>query len=467
MLKIFKKGVSILLTIAIIISLSVPYSYAASSSTPSHCLIINTQTNKMAYYKSGKLVKEFKIATGKSSTPTPTGKSRIVNKIKNRPYYKLGIPGGDPRNPLGDRWLGLQLRGTYGTTYAIHGNNNASSIGKHISGGCVRMYNDEVRWLYNQVPVGTTVILDKSSRSFVDIAKKYNIKLQLTTNDFKKLTNDIYKYDAGKGKYLTYINGRKYSQYSYVNKSGSYAFTPSSWLSATGLNITKPTSSNGYKMTITNPYIKMSDDVNAILKKAKAGQMTHDQIKKELSKISQIPYDDNEKDIPKVSYKKTLIKDIYRYDAGKGKYLTYINGKGYSQYSYLNKSGDYAFTPSSWMNAAGLKITMPNSSNGYTMKINNPYVKKYNDTVKELKYLLEKSRISVENNNKETADDTIEIDNNVDIEYNNIDINDSAVDLENNNINETITEQKDKDIEEINEDSTDLKANYNEIENNI
>ena len=207
-----KKFICILLSLTMIIGLGSHSSFAASS-TPAHCIVINTKTNKMGYYKKGKMVKQFSIATGKSSSPTPTGKTKIVNKIKNRPYYSGGIPGGSPRNPLGDRWLGLYLKGTYGTTYAIHGNNNESSIGKNISGGCIRMHNKDVRWLYDQVPKGTTVIIAKSSKSFVEIAKSYNVKLQSssqtsTSSGTKRSIHEMYKYDAGKGKYLTYINGK-------------------------------------------------------------------------------------------------------------------------------------------------------------------------------------------------------------------------------------------------------------------
>ena len=140
-------------------------------------LIINSKKNKLGYFKDGILVKEFSVATGKSSTPTPQGKFKIVNKIKNRPYYSGGIPGGSPNNPLGDRWLGLHVGATYGTTYAIHGNNNASSIGKHVSGGCIRMHNSEIRWLFDQINVGAYAIIDNSDKTFVQIAAKYGIKL--------------------------------------------------------------------------------------------------------------------------------------------------------------------------------------------------------------------------------------------------------------------------------------------------
>lgn len=175
--KKIKRYLTIIITIALVIGVSIPttnYSQAASN----HLIIINTKTNKMGYYVNNKLVKEFRVATGKKSTPTPTGKCKIVNKIKNRPYYSGGIPGGDPRNPLGDRWLGLHIKGTYGTTYAIHGNNNESSIGKHISGGCIRMHNKDVRWLFNQIPNKSDVILKSTDQSFKQIAAGYGIKLE-------------------------------------------------------------------------------------------------------------------------------------------------------------------------------------------------------------------------------------------------------------------------------------------------
>lgn len=341
------------------------------------------------------MVKQFSIATGKSSSPTPTGKTKIVNKIKNRPYYSGGIPGGSPRNPLGDRWLGLYLKGTYGTTYAIHGNNNESSIGKNISGGCIRMHNKDVRWLYDQVPKGTTVIIAKSSKSFVEIVKSYNVKLQSssqtsTSSGTKRSIHEMYKYDAGKGKYLTYINGKGYSRYSYTSKKQDTGFIPTTWATKAGLTVSNPSSKNGYKAIITNDYIKKYNDANAILKKAKDGKLTSAQIKKELSKLSKVSYSDAKKNVSKVSYKKTLLKNIYINNAGTGKYLTYANGNKYSQYSYLSKDGKTAYITHKSMVKVGLEVTMPTASNGYTMQINNPYIKKYNNVVKELESYIAK-----------------------------------------------------------------------------
>jgi hypothetical protein len=140
-------------------------------------LIINKKTNKLAYFKNGVLVRTFPIATGAKPEYTPEGTFTIVNKIKNRPYYKDNIPGGDPRNPLGDRWLGLNAKGTYGTTYSIHGNNNPKSIGTYISAGCIRMHNDDVHWLYDEIELHTKVVITLSELSFEELAAQHHYEL--------------------------------------------------------------------------------------------------------------------------------------------------------------------------------------------------------------------------------------------------------------------------------------------------
>ena len=184
MKKRIKSFCAALLAIIIIFSSSATISDAASK----QLIIINSKYNTLNFYENNILVKKFKCATGKASTPTPQRKTTIVNKIKNRPYYTLGIPGGDPRNPLGKRWMGLNMYG-YGTTYGIHGTNNESSIGKNVSGGCIRMYNKDVEWLFNRIRVGATVIIKSTSNSDEWIAKQYGIKLKKTW-----YTQNGYKY---------------------------------------------------------------------------------------------------------------------------------------------------------------------------------------------------------------------------------------------------------------------------------
>lgn len=162
-----------ILTCLLFFSFGITHSQAAEN----QFVIINKSTNQLAYYENGKLLKVFRVATGRKPSYTPEGKFKIVNKIVNRPYYTGKIPGGDPRNPLGNRWLGLNARGTWGTTYAIHGNNDPSSIGKYVSSGCIRMYDNEVEWLFARIKVNTPVVITSSGKSFDSIAKANGYKV--------------------------------------------------------------------------------------------------------------------------------------------------------------------------------------------------------------------------------------------------------------------------------------------------
>ncbi|MCC3869876.1 L,D-transpeptidase family protein [Terrisporobacter mayombei] len=202
MKKRFKSFCTILLATVMILASSIPVANAATN----QLIIVNSKNNTLNFYENYTLVRKFKCATGKASTPTPQRKTTIVNKIKNRRYNKGNIPGGDPRNPLGKRWMGLNMYG-YGTTYGIHGNNNESSIGKNVSGGCIRMHNKDVEWLYNKIRVGATVIIKSTSNDDAWIANQYGIKLRNTWH-----TNNGYKYYCkSNGKYATgwYTVGNK------------------------------------------------------------------------------------------------------------------------------------------------------------------------------------------------------------------------------------------------------------------
>ena len=80
---------------------------------------------------------------------TPTPQMRREN-----PKLPAYVPGGHPRNPLGVRalYIGSSL-------YRIHGTDAPWTIGKAVSKGCIRMYNNHVVDLYPRVRVGARVIV--------------------------------------------------------------------------------------------------------------------------------------------------------------------------------------------------------------------------------------------------------------------------------------------------------------------
>jgi lipoprotein-anchoring transpeptidase ErfK/SrfK len=75
---------------------------------------------------------------------------------RDNPRLPDVIPGGSPRNPMGAAALTLS-----GDEYAIHGTNDPSSIGRFVSYGCIRMFNQDIVDLYGRVHVGTRVVVTR------------------------------------------------------------------------------------------------------------------------------------------------------------------------------------------------------------------------------------------------------------------------------------------------------------------
>jgi len=107
------------------------------------------------------------IGIGREYRLPPVGETRVARKAKDpswRPpdwvrkeHERDGdvlpsvVPPG-PDNPLGEYALYLDLPG-----YLIHGTNRPWGIGMRVSGGCVRLYPEDIDSLYRQVPIGTPV----------------------------------------------------------------------------------------------------------------------------------------------------------------------------------------------------------------------------------------------------------------------------------------------------------------------
>ncbi|MEH7075115.1 Ig-like domain-containing protein [Neobacillus drentensis] len=201
----------------------------ASTTSKNQLIIINKKVNKLAFYENGKLVKTYSVATGRTSKLTPEGTFYIREKIVNRPWYKEHIPGGDPRNPLGKRWMGLSKQENGGYPYGIHGNSNESSIGKYVSHGCVRMHNKEVIELYSKVKLGTKVVITTSSKTFNQLAapfyKNIDIKapsVPTVTTVSDKSTTVSGKTEKG-AKVTVKIGSKKYTKT--ANSKGKFKIT--------------------------------------------------------------------------------------------------------------------------------------------------------------------------------------------------------------------------------------------------
>ncbi len=112
-------------------------------------------------------VATFPVSIGRMDWETPLGQHRVLSKQARPTWFPpdsiraehaaegdilpRSIPPG-PANPLGDYALRLSQSG-----YLIHGTNKPVGIGMQVTHGCIRMYPEDIAWLFPQVPVGARI----------------------------------------------------------------------------------------------------------------------------------------------------------------------------------------------------------------------------------------------------------------------------------------------------------------------
>ncbi len=126
-------------------------------------VIADKATKTLYAYNGDKLVATYPTTVGSTSTPSPSGTFKIVNKVK-MPWYKSTVKNGDksqvfmlppgPNNPVGVVWMGLSK-----PSYGIHGSPVPEGISRQASAGCVRLTNWDVLEVYANVENGASVEL--------------------------------------------------------------------------------------------------------------------------------------------------------------------------------------------------------------------------------------------------------------------------------------------------------------------
>src|SRR5512133_1433915 len=111
----------------------------------------------------------YPVGVGTEERPSPRGLMRVERKAhlptwhvpasiardhlkKGDPLPATVLPG--PQNPLGEYALYLSAQ-----SYLIHGTNKPASIGLRATNGCIRLYPEDVKRLYENTPVKTPVTI--------------------------------------------------------------------------------------------------------------------------------------------------------------------------------------------------------------------------------------------------------------------------------------------------------------------
>ncbi len=139
---------------------------------PRRGIVLNLAEYRLYYYPEAldgepAYVMTYPISIGRMDWETPLGSTNVVSKVKDpswyppqsvrdehaadgRPLPRIVPPG--PDNPLGRYAMRLGLPG-----YLIHSTNRPAGVGMRVTHGCIRMFPEDIEYLFQSVDVKTPV----------------------------------------------------------------------------------------------------------------------------------------------------------------------------------------------------------------------------------------------------------------------------------------------------------------------
>jgi L,D-transpeptidase ErfK/SrfK len=124
-------------------------------------LLLKLKERRVYVYDGDQLKTSYPVAVGRAGWETPTGQFRVIAKLKNpgwtNPFTGEVLPPGSD-NPLGERWIAFWTDGQ--NDIGFHGTPNRESVGQAASHGCVRMFNEHIREMFEWVEPGTVVTVE-------------------------------------------------------------------------------------------------------------------------------------------------------------------------------------------------------------------------------------------------------------------------------------------------------------------
>ena len=141
---------------------------------PRQGIVLNMATKRLFYFPEAaddepQRVLTYPIGIGRVGWETPLGTTTVISKARDPHWWvpasvrtehaEMGdplpaiVPPG-PDNPLGNRVLKLDMPG-----YLIHGTNQPYGVGMRVSHGCVRLYPEDIEYLFELIDVGAPVTI--------------------------------------------------------------------------------------------------------------------------------------------------------------------------------------------------------------------------------------------------------------------------------------------------------------------
>jgi L,D-transpeptidase ErfK/SrfK len=190
-------------------------------------IVINLAAMRLFQFKGDSeslAVLTYPVGVGTEERPSPTGQMYVERKViqptwhvpvsiaedhrkKGDPLPAAVLPG--PENPLGEYALYLSK-----WSYLIHGTNKPASIGLRATNGCIRLYPEDVKKLYENTPVKTPVcIVDQpyliGQRNGVVYMEVHALPKNLDDAEFDKIYKRLRNFEKKSGRTLDWSKVKK------------------------------------------------------------------------------------------------------------------------------------------------------------------------------------------------------------------------------------------------------------------
>lgn len=127
-----------------------------------HRLEMSVDTNELRVFEDGRLLRTMPAASGTGDTPTPLGSFYLTELLEptNSGYgpYAYGMSGFSEV---------LTSFGGGPGQIGLHGTDDAASVGRAVSRGCIRLSDEDITYLAELLPLGTPVDVVETS-AFVE-----------------------------------------------------------------------------------------------------------------------------------------------------------------------------------------------------------------------------------------------------------------------------------------------------------
>jgi lipoprotein-anchoring transpeptidase ErfK/SrfK len=141
-------------------------------------VVVDTYGNRLRVFRNHELLREAIVSTGSGTVlrdpvsdrtwvfDTPQGERQVQRKVQDpvwiKPDWAFIEEGFEPPTRWRDRIDSMSL-GDYGIYlgdgYIIHGTLFQTLLGQRVTHGCIRVGDEDLKWLYWQLPMGSRVYL--------------------------------------------------------------------------------------------------------------------------------------------------------------------------------------------------------------------------------------------------------------------------------------------------------------------